>query len=281
MHLQEQFDRILRSLHEAAFDDGVWPATAGLIDAACGLKGNHLVFGAGSVQWDTRVYFARFCLRGQRRRDLEQWYFREYWFRDERVPRLRELPDGVLVPIRELYAEAERKTSATYNEALPVGCNQDGLNVRLSAPGGARVAWALGDPVEAGGRRSDQIRMMEQLLPHVRHFVSVPTALAEARALGKSFAELLDVRHPCHRLAAPQRVGPACRPAAPRRRHSGREPQRRRRRRGVAHRQRHGPFPEPLGLMHHQRPHPPDQRQLFLPVDEALIGPSRGHARSV
>ncbi len=24
-----------------------------------------------------------------------------------------------------------------------------------------------------------------------------------------------------------------------------------------------------------------DQRQLFLPVDEALIGPSRGHARSV
>ena len=131
------------SLHEAAFDDGVWPATAGLIDAACGLKGNHLVFGAGSVQWDTRVYFARFCLRGQRRRDLEQWYFREYWFRDERVPRLRELPDGVLVPIRELYAEAERKTSATYNEALPAGCNQDGLNVRRCAVLWCRLRGAV------------------------------------------------------------------------------------------------------------------------------------------
>ena len=73
MHLQDQFDRILRSLHEAAFDDAVWPATAGLIDDACGLKGNHLAFGGGSVQWDTRIYFPRFCLRGQRRRDLEQW----------------------------------------------------------------------------------------------------------------------------------------------------------------------------------------------------------------
>ncbi len=192
MGLQERFDRILRSLHEAAFDDAVWPATAGLIDDACGLKGNHLVFGGGSVQWDTRIYFARFCLRGQRRRDLEQWYFREYWFRDERVPRVRELADGVLVPIRELYTEAERKTSATYNEALPAGFNQDGLNVRLAAPGGTRVAWALGDPVEPGGRRPDQVRMIEQLLPHVRHFVSVRTALAEARALGKSFADLLD-----------------------------------------------------------------------------------------
>ena len=141
---------------------------------------------------DTRIYFARFCLRGQRRRDLEQLYFREYWFRDERVPRVRELADGVLVPIRELYTEAERKTSATYNEALPAGFNQDGLQVRLAAPGDTRVVWALGDPIERGGRRPDQIRMMEQLLPHVRHFVSVRTALAEARALGKSFADLLD-----------------------------------------------------------------------------------------
>ena len=56
-----KFDRILRSLHDVAFEDAVWPATAGLIDDARGLKGNHLEFGAGSVQWDTRIFFARFC----------------------------------------------------------------------------------------------------------------------------------------------------------------------------------------------------------------------------
>lgn len=63
-HLQEQFDRILRSLHEGSVRRRGWPATAGLLDDACGLKGNHLAFGGGNVQSDTRIYFARFCLRG-------------------------------------------------------------------------------------------------------------------------------------------------------------------------------------------------------------------------
>ena len=89
MSLQDLYDRMLGSLHEAALDDAGWRATAGLIDAACGVKSNLLVFGEGRAE-DVEVYFARFCFRGQRREECEQEYFSYYWARDERVPRLRQ-----------------------------------------------------------------------------------------------------------------------------------------------------------------------------------------------
>ena len=188
---QDRYDRILGSLHEAALDDAGWPETAALIDAACGIKGNVLVFGDGDAN-DVQVHFARFCFRGQRREDWEREYFRDYWFRDERVPRLRRLPDSLLVHATELYTEAERKTSAAYNEALPRSETRDSLNVRLEGPDGTRVVWTLADPVDGGGWRWDRTRMIERLLPHVRQFVRVRMALAEAGALGQSLTGLLD-----------------------------------------------------------------------------------------
>ncbi len=193
MNQQELYDRILGSLHEAAFDDAGWPGTAGLIDAACGLKGNILVFGEGRAQPDVEIYWARFCFRGHRREDWEQEYFRDYWIRDERLPRLRQLPHGRLVHSAELFSEAERKMSATYNEALRKSDVQNSLNVRLDGPDGTRVVWVLGDPVAASGWGSGQTRMVERLLPHVRQFVLVRQALVEAGALGESLTGLLDV----------------------------------------------------------------------------------------
>lgn len=186
------FDRILNTLHEVAFDTIDWPEAAGLIDAACGVKGNALVVAGGRSQQDAEVHFAQFCFRGQRRQDFERLYLGDYWSRDERVPRLRQLPDSRPVHVRQLYTEAERKTSATYNEALPLTGTQDSLNVRLDGPGGTRVVWALGDPIKAGGWRTDQVRMVERLLPHLRQFVRVRHALGEAGVLGKSVEELLD-----------------------------------------------------------------------------------------
>ena len=53
---------------------------------------------------------------------------------DERVPRVRQLPDGQLVPIKDLYTAEELKTSRAYNEALLRGKYQQGLNVRLNGP---------------------------------------------------------------------------------------------------------------------------------------------------
>ena len=108
---QALYDRILRSLHRAAFDATGWPGTAGLIDVTCGLKGNGLVFAGGRPQQDVEIYFAQFCFRGQRREDFEHRYFRDYWFRDERIPRLRRLPDSQLVLASDLYTETEKKNA--------------------------------------------------------------------------------------------------------------------------------------------------------------------------
>lgn len=103
------------------------------------------------------------------------------------------LPDSRLVHVRELYIEAERKTSATYNEALRLTGCQDSLNLRLVGPGGTYALWQLGDPVDEGGWGTGRTRMIERLLPHVRQCLAVRYALHEAGVLGESIAWLLDV----------------------------------------------------------------------------------------
>ena len=65
--------------------------------------------------------------------------------------------------------------------------------MRLDGPGGTRVVWALGDPVDAGGWGTDRTRMIERLLPHVRQCLAVRHALSEAGALGESVTGLLDL----------------------------------------------------------------------------------------
>ena len=185
------FDRILASLHQAALNDAHWPHTAALIDDACGATANGLIVGEGFDK-DARVHFARFYFRGLRREDVEREYFEVYHPRDERVPRLRQLPDGQLVHVPELYSEAERKTSPVFNEGLPRIASQSGLNVRLDGPDGLRIVWAFADPIEATGWGAAHVCMIERLVPHVRQFVCVRQALASAAALGASLTQLLD-----------------------------------------------------------------------------------------
>ena len=192
---QHDFDRILTSLHDAMLDDAHWPATSLLIDEACGIRGNALVVGKGRSQADGQIFLARFCYHGQRHKDREQWYFDLYYPWDERVPRVAQLPDSRLVPITELYTDQELKNSAAYNEALPRGGYQHGLNVRLDGPDGTSIVWTLADSTERGGWGSGQIEMIERLLPHIRQYVQVRRALAGAEALGASLAELLDSTH--------------------------------------------------------------------------------------
>lgn len=173
MSQTDRYERILASLHDAAFDDARWPAAAGLIDDACGAKGNILAFGDGRAQEDAQLFLVRFCFRGVRRADWEREYLEDYWPRDERVPRLRRMPVGRLVPAGDLYTAEEKRTSAAYNEALPRSGTRDGLNVRLDGPGGSRIVWTVADPVEPGGWRSARIDAIRRLLPHVRQFVRV------------------------------------------------------------------------------------------------------------
>ncbi|MDE0389152.1 MAG: LuxR C-terminal-related transcriptional regulator, partial [Rhodospirillales bacterium] len=189
---QELFERIFESLHEAVLDDAHWPATAGLIDEAIGSKGNFLVFGERRSRDDVEILFKRFCYRGERNEYHERLYYDAYHSRDERIPRFRLLPDSRLVHVAELYTDQERKTSPAFNEAMPLGETQNGLNVRLDGPDGSHIGWQAADPVDGDGWSSAQVETIERLLPHIRQFVRVRQSLVSARALGSSVTRLLD-----------------------------------------------------------------------------------------
>ena len=99
MSEQDAFERIIASLYDAMLDDTYWPDTSALIDEACGLTGNALLVGEGPPD-DIRVLFVGLYYRGQRRTDLEREYLDIYGPINEAIPRLRQLPDGHLVPIQ-------------------------------------------------------------------------------------------------------------------------------------------------------------------------------------
>ena len=190
MSLQDTFDRALASLNEAALDDVHWSAAAGFMDDACGTTGNSLVVGQGFGD-TVKIYFARICRRGERREDFERSYFTQTHWRDERLPRLRLLPDSKVVHVAELFSEQELKTSVVYNERLPLSGAQNSLNVRLDGPDGLRIVWTVSDPVDAAGWTSSRLEAVRSLLPHIRQFVRTRLALSSAGALGASLSELL------------------------------------------------------------------------------------------
>ena len=192
MNERDAFDRILAALHEVAFDRDHWSSAFSVIDEVLGVHGSSMVFGDGRSEEDIRIFFAWHLFRGERYRELERDYFETYYSLDERVPRLRRLPDGQLVHITDLYTKEELKTSATYNELLARAHAQNSINVRLDGPKGSRIIWVINDPVDGDGWSSAQLDSIQHLLPHIRQAVSVQQALAGVDALAASFAKLLD-----------------------------------------------------------------------------------------
>ena len=189
---QEAFERILASLYDAMLDDVHWPATSALIDEACGLTGNGIMVGEGPKD-DIRALFVGLYYRGQRHEDLEREYLEVYHPIDERVPRVRQLPDSRLVHVTELYTAEELKTSPTYNEALPRAQHQNGLTVRLDGPDDAsHISWGLGDPVASDGWGSSEIAMIKKLMPHIRQFIRVRQTLVRAETRNATVSALLD-----------------------------------------------------------------------------------------
>ena len=192
MSQQDDLDRVVASLSETALDDAHWPATSALIDDACRVKGNFLLYGHEHSPDNVQLLFARLCYRGQRNEELERVYFDVYYPSDECVPRVRRLPDSQVVHVKELYTERERKTSPAYNELLPRADYENSLAVRLDGPYGTRVVWSVADCIDGGDRPSGQLDMIERILPHLRQFVHVRQALVDAGGLGTSLAGLLD-----------------------------------------------------------------------------------------
>ena len=188
---QDAFERILASLYDAMLDDTLWPATSALIDDACGMQGNALMIRDGPPD-DGRVTFVGFYYRGERRADWEREYLGVYHPIDERVPRLLQLPDSHLVRTAALYTARELQTSLAYNEGLSRGSAQEGLTVRLDGPDGSDISWVTADPVSSDGWGSPQLALITGLLPHLRQFVRIRQALAQAEALGASLTALLD-----------------------------------------------------------------------------------------
>ena len=191
MDFQGILTGVITALHDATLDDALWPSTSALIDEACGATGNALVvsdkFGDGS-----RTRFRACFYRGERNEELEKYYFRDYHHRDERVPRIRQLPDSLLAHIPDLYTEREKKTSPAYNEALDRTGDRNGLAVRLDGPYGTSISWVFANPGQPGGWESHHMEMIQQLVPHLRKFVHIRQVIANAQALRSTVSGLLD-----------------------------------------------------------------------------------------
>ena len=119
MNPRDDFEHLMASLHAAALDDARWPAASELIDEAIGCRGDSLLVASGrkddaSFDFDVRLY------RGERRQDLERDYWENCGQRDDRLTRLRRLPEDKLTNLGEMYAQQELKTSPAHNEFCPL-----------------------------------------------------------------------------------------------------------------------------------------------------------------
>ena len=186
------FERIVASLHEAAFDDTRWPATSALMDEAIGAKGNSIVFADESSPGDIRILLARFLYRGERREELEQEYFAEYYRLDERVPRVRRLPDQPDRPRHRPLHRGRAEALGRVQRRAVAGLRPGQSQRAARRPRG--LAHCLGH--QRPGRRQRLVGRSARPRParpsHLRHYLSVRQALKEAGALGASLAALLD-----------------------------------------------------------------------------------------
>lgn len=189
---KDLFERTVTALYDAALDDARVADAAGLVNEAIGTRGHAIGYGGSNLTGAPDVLSARLYFGAERREDWERLYFRRYWPWDESVARLHDLPDGRVVPIRDLYTKSERKTSPAYCEFRRTIGARNGVSVLLKTPEECRIVWSLADSVEGGGWAASQIRTIERLLPHIRQFVRVRRALADTVALDASFRALLE-----------------------------------------------------------------------------------------
>lgn len=192
MSNSELFDDVVANLQKAVLDPSKWPRAFALIDKAIGIHGNSTVFGTGDSWNEIRLFFFWHYRDGERQLELEKRYLRDYYANDERVPRLRRLPENKIVHIRDLYTESELKKSPAFNEAMAIAKGQDGFNVRLAAPDDSRIVWSASDPSDAEGWSTAKMELIRGMLPHLRHAIWAHHTLIGAGLLTSTLANLLD-----------------------------------------------------------------------------------------
>lgn len=192
MSRSDKVQRIVASLHEAAIDPGGWSKASALIEETLGIRGTGIVCSEGNNEREVRVFEAVHMVAGQRFNEHEREYFESYFAQDERLPRLRKLPDSELRHIRQLYSEAELKTSATFHEFFPRVHGQDSICVRLDGLNRSRIVLQFHDRLNGNGWSSPDLDLIRRLLPHIRQTWIVRQELASARALGNTLEDLLE-----------------------------------------------------------------------------------------
>lgn len=199
----QQFERIVTTLQEAALNDSAWSRALALIDDACAMHSSHLaVVAAGpGAPADTGVpastgvpeyLFGTWRGHGVSLDALAHEYVERYFSTDARVARLLLLPVGSLMHNDDLFTEDERSTSATYNQFLLRWGIENQLSVRLEALDGLHILWTVSRSRAQGEWRPWQLGVLTRLLPHVGGAVRVRQALAKADARAAALAALLD-----------------------------------------------------------------------------------------
>ena len=141
-------------------EDVHWPTSTALIDEACGLTNNALLVGEGP-KGDLRVLFVGLYYRGQRREDLEAKYLEVYHPIDERVPRLRQLPDP-WAPVARCPAPAKGR------RYVPINMGQCPILIQVFFPYAPRSCEGMASP---GVQAEARVRMPVTKSPRPR---SVP-----------------------------------------------------------------------------------------------------------
>ena len=194
MATEERFQRVLENLNQAALGDVEWASVAGLINDMIRTNGHSVTYAEAGPGGESQIRFSRFFVGTESRDDLKQLYYRDYFWRDEAIPRLYGIGDGELVHKSDLYTDQEKRTSAAYNEFRCVNNTQNGFFMGLDGLDGDGIVLSFGDSTERRGWGHDQIQAVRRLAPHMRRFARVRGAMADARALGASLGELLETR---------------------------------------------------------------------------------------
>ena len=149
MNLDDAFERILASLHEAALDDARRPAASAPVEEAVGAEASSPTVSEG-VGDDLRVHFAGYPYRGEDDPDRLREYLGVYLPHDEGMLRLRRVSRGRPVQIAELHDEDELKSSPGYNKGLRLLGRRNGRVARIDRPEGLRIVRGMVDPVGGG-----------------------------------------------------------------------------------------------------------------------------------
>ncbi len=190
----DRVEHILENLYKAALGEVGLASAAASINQTIETAGQSLTFVEVDPGGEFEIQMSRFFEGAERRDDLQQLYFRDYYWRDEAIPRLAGLRDGELLYKSNLYSDQEMRTSAAYNEFRCVNNSENGLFIGIDGLDGLAIVWSFANPTSREGWGHDQIHAIRRLAPHIRQFARVRRALADARALGASLAELLENR---------------------------------------------------------------------------------------